>query len=79
MLEEERPEVILHHASNSALAQLLIPAMHIIKEKHSCIRIFALGFRYVTRFIEIGQAGAEELIAQTKLGEVEDIVINCGL
>lgn len=76
LLEEERPEVILHHASNSALAQLFIPAMNCVKEKYPWIRTFASGFRYVTRFIEIGQAGAEELIAQTKYGEVEDFLIS---
>lgn len=76
LLEEERPEVVLHHPSNSVMAQLLIHAMNSVKEKYPWIRTFASGFRYVTRFIEIGQAKAEELIAQTKYGEVEDLVIN---
>ena len=76
-LEEERPEVILHHASNSARAQLLIPAMNCVRERYSWVRTFASGFRYVTWFTELGQIGAEELIAQTRYGEVEDLVIAC--
>lgn len=77
LLEEERPETILHHASNSARAQLLIPAMSCVRERYSWVKTFASGFRYVTRFIELGQVGAEVLIPQTRYGEIEDLVVDC--